>query len=424
MKIAGIIAEYNPFHNGHAYHINQVRQKSNADYLVIVMSGNFMQRGVPAMLDKYQRAKMALMNGADLVLELPCMYACSSAEYFAKGAVTLLDNLNVVNHLGFGCENDNLPLLQKTASILANEPDEYRTVLQDELRKGSSFPIARSIALSACLDGFTPDKLPLSSPNNILAVEYLKALYKLNSSITPIAIKREGANYSDEKLHSSYSSALAIRNVLFNPPKSGESSQSKFELLKKHVPESVLEILQEQYLYTLPITTDDFSSLLHYKLLLEAEKGYDEYLDVSKDLSDKIKKNLNSYTNFDSFCMLLKSKELTYTRICRCMIHILLSIKKTDLDIIPDESLIPYARVLGFKNESSTLLKEIKNNSKIPLISVAANAKDFLFDPKTSDYAKNLINIDITASRIYNSAIHNRYKTVMSDEFAMPLLKI
>lgn len=424
MKIAGIIAEYNPFHNGHAYHLDQVRQKSNADYLIIVMSGNFMQRGVPAMLDKYNRAKMALMNGADLVLELPCMYACSSAEYFANGAVTLLNNLGVVDSIGFGCENDNLQTLKNVASMLTDEPAEYSRILQDSLRKGLAYPVARNIALNECLWDLANDKSLLSSPNNILAVEYLKALYKLNSTITPIAIKREGADYNDSKLNNSYSSALAIRNVLFTPPKAGESSQSKFELLKSHVPESVYELLQEQYLYTLPVTSDDFSALLHYKLLLESEKGYDEYLDVSKDLSDKIKKNINSYTNFDSFCMLLKSKEITYTRICRCMIHILLNIKKTDLADCTGESLIPYARVLGFKSDSSALLKEIKENSSVPLISVAADARDFLNNPQTSDYAKNLFNLDINAARIYNSVIHSKYQTVLADEFAMPLLKV
>ena len=424
MKIAGIIAEYNPFHNGHAYHLNQVRNKTYADYLIIVMSGNFMQRGVPAMLDKYTRAKMALMNGADLVLELPCMYACSSAEYFAKGAVTLLDNLNVVKHLGFGCENNNLEQLKSAASILVNEPEEYRNILQDSIKKGSSFPVARSMALNECLKDSSFDSLTLASPNNILAIEYLKALYKSSSKIEPIAIKREGAGYNDTNLHSSYSSALAIRNVLFTPPKAGENSQTKFELIQNHVPQSVLELLQKQYLYTLPVTTDDFSAILHYKLLIEVEKGFDEYLDVSKDLSDKIKKNLHSYTNFDSFCMLLKSKEITYTRICRCMIHILLNIKKTDFDLDSRESLIPYARVLGFKNESSALLKEIKENSSIPLISVAADAKEFLSSPETSDYAKRLFNLDINAALIYNSVIHGKYQTVLADEFAMPLLKI
>lgn len=424
MKVAGIIAEYNPFHNGHAYHLNQVRTKTNADYQIIVMSGNFMQRGVPAMLDKYKRAQMALENGADLVLELPCLFSCASAEYFAKGSVSLLHNLGIVDYLGFGCEDDNLPLLQKTAQILASEPDDYKKSLQDFLKKGNSFPVARNMALSSLPDINLFDKLLLTSPNNILAVEYLKALYTLSSPITPVAIKREGASYSDDKLNSSYSSALAIRNVLFNAPKSSESSQSKFELLKNHVPDSVLKLLQEQYLYTLPVTSDDFSSLLHYKLLLERETGYEQYLDVTKDLSDKIKKNLHSFKNFDSFCMLLKSKDLTYTRICRCMIHIILNIRQKDLGDSTTGPIVPYARVLGFRNASLPLFKELKEHSEIPLISVASDVKSFLNSTEISDYAKNLFNIDIRAAHIYNSVIHNKYKTELPDEFGTPLLKV
>lgn len=424
MKTAGIIAEYNPFHNGHAYHLNQVRSKTNADYLIIVMSGNFMQRGIPAMLDKYTRAKMALMNGADLVLELPCIYACSSAEYFAKGAVSLLHNLGIVDYIGFGCEDNNLSMLQQTARILASEPETYKKLLQDFLKKGNSFPIARNLALSSLPDNNSFDKLLLTSPNNILAVEYLKALYTLSSSITPVAIKREGASYSDDKLNSSYSSALAIRNVLFNAPKSGENSQRKFEILKNHVPDSVLKLLQEQYFYTLPVTSDDFSNLLHYKLLLEKEAGYEQYLDVTKDLSDKIKKNLHSFKNFDSFCMLLKSKDLTYTRICRCMIHILLNIRQNGLPNAEIHPLVPYARVLGFRNDSSPLLKEIKENSLIPLISVASDAKSFLNNPETPDYAKELFNLDIRAAHIYNSVVHSNYKTELPNEFGTPLLKV
>ena len=434
MKIAGIISEYNPFHNGHAYHLKEVRKKTNADYIIIVMSGNFMQRGVPAMLNKYQRAKMALMNGADLVLELPCLFACSSAEFFAKGAISIFHQLGVIDFLGFGCENNNLSLLQKVVNLLLEEPEAYRNKLQNHLRNGCSFPAARSMALKSCLGNDYFDNL-LTSPNNILAIEYLKSLQTLASPIQPIAIKREGAAYSDAKLNNSYSSALAIRSALFNTQNTGQNLDN----LKGHVPDSVLSLLQEEYLKTMPVTTDDFSNLLHYKLLLEKEKGYTEYLDISKDLSDKIKKNLHSYTNFDSFCMLLKSKELTYTRICRCMLHILLNIKQNDLAALSSsmESDLasfsttgsnclpaPYARILGFRNDSSPLLKELKANSKIPLLSVAADAKNFMADEKTLETAKKMLQLDITASRIYNGAIQNRYNILLPDEFGAPLLKV
>lgn len=415
MKTAGIIAEYNPFHNGHAYHLNEVRHRTNADYLIIVMSGNFMQRGVPAMLDKYTRARMALENGADLVLELPCLFSCASAELFAKGGVSLLHQLGVADFLGFGCENDNLPLLLKTASILAGEPGEYRLLLQDALKKGNSFPAARSMALTACLQENLPDSDFLSSPNNILALEYLKALKILDSAIVPVAVKRNGASYHEDVLRSSFSSALAIRNTLL----SQADSVLESEILKAQVPDSVFQILKASYRHTHPVTAQDFSAQLHYKLLLDAPKGYSEYLDVSRDLSDKIKKNLHSYSNFDSFCMLLKSKELTYTRVCRCMMHILLNIRKTDL-----VNSVPYARILGFRKECSPLLKEIREKSRLPLLTVAADAKQFLSNPAIAESSKSVLTTDFAAARIYNSAVLHKFGTALPEEFGAPVLKV
>ena len=420
MKTAGIIAEYNPFHNGHAYHIREVRHQTGADYVIVVMSGNFMQRGVPAMLDKYTRARMALENGADLVLELPCIFACSSAELFAKGGVSLLCQLGVVDFLGFGCENDDLELLNKAASLLSEEPEEYRLTLQDSLREGNSFPTARGKAISSCLQDPTIDSAFLSSPNNILALEYLKAIKGLSSknsenSLKPVAIKRAGASYHEDRLCASYSSALAIRKVLL----SQEQEPLNTGALKDQVPDSVLHLLEKSYQKTYPVTSQDFSAQLHYKLLSEVETGYTEYLDVSKDISDKIKKNLNSYLDFDSFCMLLKSKDLTYTRISRCLLHILLNIHKEDL--LPQA---PYARVLGFRKDCAPLFKEIKEKSSLPLLAVAADARKFLADPSVTDRAKKMLTTDLTATRIYNSAALHRFHTTLPDEFGAPVLKV
>lgn len=426
MKTAGIIAEYNPFHNGHAYHIREVRHQTGADYVIVAMSGNFMQRGVPAMLDKYTRARMALLNGADLVLELPCIFACSSAELFAKGGVSLLCQLGVVDFLGFGCENDDLELLTKAASLLSEEPEEYRLTLQNSLREGNSFPTARAEAISSCLQDPTIDSAFLSSPNNILALEYLKAIKGLSSMnskkslmnqniLTPVAIKRAGASYHEDCLCASYSSALAIRKVLL----SQEQETLNTDALKDQIPDSVLHLLEKAYQKTYPVTSQDFSAQLHYKLLSEVETGYTEYPDVSKDLSDKIKKNLNSYSDFDSFCMLLKSKDLTYTRISRCLLHILLNIRKED--ILPQA---PYARVLGFRKDCAPLFKEIKEKSALPLLAVAADARKFLADPSVTDRAKKMLTTDLTASRIYNSAVLHRFHTTLPDEFGAPVLKV
>ena len=190
MKVTGIIAEYNPFHQGHAYHLARARELTGADRLLVVMGGNFMQRGEPAIVDKYARAEMALKNGADLVLELPAAAATGSAEYFAEGAVELLDASGVVDALCFGSELGKLAPLEKAAALLLEEPEEYRQLLREELKRGKNFPEAREIALSA----FFPERELLSAPNNILAIEYLKALKRRKSSIEAVTIPRLG-NY-------------------------------------------------------------------------------------------------------------------------------------------------------------------------------------------------------------------------------------
>lgn len=425
MITAGIIAEYNPFHNGHAYHLNQVRARSQADYLIIVMSGNFVQRGTPAIADKYLRAQTALLCGADLVVELPCLFACSSAETFAFGGVSLLDHMGVVDYLGFGCESEVLEPLEKAASILANEPAPFRNALQKALRNGYSFPAARSMALSDCMGEPAADTKLFSLPNNILAVEYLKALYRLDSSIRPLAVKRTGSGYHEKELrfselHSSelhsFSSALALRNAIL--------SQGDVTILKGHVPDPVYALLSDGYGKRLPVTARDFSTLLYYKLLSEVEKGYSEYQDVSKDLSDKIKKNLRFYRNFDSFCMSLKSKDITFTRICRCMTHILLNIRQEDAQRVINENGVPYARVLGFRKGSVPLLTKIKQCSHIPLIVTAADAKKFMKDPDAATGAKNLLQTDLRAARIYSHILSDRFDTFFPDEFAAPVLKL
>lgn len=239
MKVTGIIAEYNPFHNGHKYHIEKAKELTGADYVIVVMSGNFTQRGIPAFTDKYTRTRMALSCGADLVLELPLYYAAGSAEYFATGAVSLLDRLGVVDSLCFGSECGNIDALMHVASVLYNEPDSYKKLLQDALKSGQNYPAARHNALlqylsmqpserdavngnaidcdtvaCAAITDVTDYEQILSSPNNILGIEYCKALLKLNSSITPYTIRREGGGYNDDTLSAVNSSALAIRTAL------------------------------------------------------------------------------------------------------------------------------------------------------------------------------------------------------------------
>ena len=199
MKITGIIAEYNPFHNGHLYQIKKARELTGADYIIVVMSGNLTQRGTPALIDKYSRAQMALSGGADLVIELPACYATASAEYFAMGAISILNQLGCVDSICFGSENGNIAMLTKIANALVSESEDFVQALKNNLKNGDTYPVARNAALAETISGITSYDTILGFPNNILGIEYIKALIRQNSSIKPYTNLRIGADY-----HSSF----------------------------------------------------------------------------------------------------------------------------------------------------------------------------------------------------------------------------
>lgn len=413
MKVTGIIAEYNPFHKGHQYHIQQARKDTNADFCIVVMSGCFTQRGEPALLDKYLRTEMALQCGADLVLELPSCYACSSAPYFAQGAVSLLDKLGVVTALSFGSECGRVSLLHKAAQILENEPPSYEKALKAYLRSGLSYPAAQSQALvdhmgQQCFSKTELSSL-LSAPNDILGIHYCKALLSRQSTIQPAAVARWGSPYSDPSLHTINSSALAIRTALYE--------QSELSCIQNQVPDCVYALLEKHYQKTFPIFPAALSSMLHYKLLCEAEDGFSDYLDVSKELSDRICNKLYEYTDFSSFCALLKTKELTYSRISRALLHILLNLKKEDLENYCEKDYVFYGRILGFRQSSASLLTAIKANGSIPLISKLADAHNYL----GADAIKQL-HSDIQAAHIYNALVQQCYRTMLPTEKARQII--
>lgn len=411
MKITGIIAEYNPFHNGHRYHLQQSRALTNADYCVVIMSGNFVQRGAPAILDKYTRTRMALLNGADLVLELPLYYAAGSADFFAAGAVALLDKLGVADFLCFGSECGNLDHLSEIARILSDEPSDYKDALQKHLRNGLSFPTARSLALETFLP--TKDcREIIGSPNNILGIEYLKALFKRNSTISPYTLERKGAGYHEtlfpEKNPEYLSSATAIRAHIH-----------RLDALKEQLPDSVYRLLLNAYQKSFPVSSEDFSLLLKYRLLMEAERGFADYLDINPDLSDKIIKNLWQFHGFGQFCALLKSKDITYSRLSRGLLHILLDMTKEKTASFVREDYISYARILGFRKSSAKLLKAIKQHTDIPLISKLADAEKQL-----TPSALSMLREDIRAAHLYDSVVCDKYHAGFVNEYAKPLVII
>ena len=389
MKIVGLIAEYNPFHNGHQYHIEKAKEITGADAVIVVISGNFVQRGTPAIMPKHLRTEMALKAGASLVLELPVCYATGTAEQFAYGAVSILNKLGCVDAICFGSECGDINVLNDLAEILCNEPKEYKEALQKHLRNGLSFPLARQKAIEEIYPTQEFLKI-LEQPNNILGIEYIKALYRLNSKIKPYTIQRISSQYHDEELQEQFSSATALRQII---------SQGNYSDLEGQIPSDCITLLKAHHHTRYPIYTNDFSLLLKYCLLNESKTSLIEYADVSAELANRIYNQLNNFVSFDQFCELLKTKEVTYSRISRALLHILLGIKKTDYTDIQ------YARVLGFRKDDSNVLTEIKNKATIPLVT------------KTTQQIDALLDADIYASNLYESVVTNKFGTHFINEY-------
>lgn len=413
MKVVGIVAEYNPFHKGHKYQMNKLREETGADYIVIAMSGNFLQRGVPALCDKFSRTSMALKCGADLVLEIPTLWATASAEYFAKGGVSLLSATGVVTHLGFGAETDDLEGLQQIAAVLKEEPENYQNNLSNAILNGNSFPVARKQALSSTLPWISADKLNtlIDSPNNILAMEYLKALPE---EITPVLIPRKGGGYHDTDISVSLPSASAIRDAVFS---AGLEYSPK--AVSNAMPEEAYSVLEKLLNQNLILDTDDFSESLGYCLLSLSQQGFSNYADCTEDLSNKIRNHIKNYVSFSDFTQMLKSKDITYTRVSRCLLHILLNIRQDDYNFGKDNRFAPYLRVLGFKKDSSSLLSAIKKETNIPLISKAADAASIL-----DSEAYKIFEKDIFASNLYYQRLAGKTHTKPMNEFTNQIVII
>lgn len=415
MKTVGIIAEYNPFHNGHAYQIQKAKELTNADHCVVVMSGDFVQRGAPALMNKHLRAEAALANGADLVLELPVYYALSSAEYFAGGAVALLDKLGVVDSLCFGSECGDINLLMEFAKNLLHEDSVFKSTLDSELRQGHSYPQARNAALVVSAPHLTAHINILTTPNNILGIEYCKALLSSNSRIAPCTLRRTGASYHDNSLSAGFCSALALRESL----RHGGTPRD----IADQLPDAALHLMEDAYQKTCPVFADDFSLLLQYRLLTEEAVDFTRYPDIDRELSDRIVKFLPQYRDFRSFCDLLKSKNRTYARISRCLLHILLGLNREDFSRYREAGQIFYARMLGFREDAAPLLSAIKANSQVPLLSKLADAKKQLAPTALSMFKK-----DISASHIYQSVARHKfpdtYPSPEINEYKVPIIKL
>ena len=354
-KVVGIIAEYNPFHNGHSYHIQNTKAQTGADFVVAVMTGNFTQRGNTSVINKWEKTKMALNGDADLVIELPTIYSISSAENFASGAVKILNELGIVDTISFGMEADDVSTLNNIANVLVNEPPEYRAILEHELGKGNSFPKARENALMMYLNDIKRYANVVKGSNNILAIEYLKALKKQKSSLVPFGVKREKVYYNSTKIIDEYASATGIRNLLLH---------NQLEEVRKVVPAKSYSILLNnlrQGTYVLDIIA--YNDEIIYKLRSMTVKQIANLPDVSEGLEYLIKDVSNKTNNLIELINGIKSKRYTQTRIQRILLYALLGITKNDMEL--SKKITPYIRVLGCSEKGKILLSQINSKAKV-----------------------------------------------------------
>lgn len=396
MKTIGIIAEYNPFHPGHLYHLKQAKKMIIHDGVIAVMSGHFTQRGELAIIDKWARAEMALRQGIDLVLELPVLYSCRSAYWFARGGIETLHKTGIVTHVAFGVETDDLALLRTTAKILANEPLSYQEALKAALKEGLSFPDAKAKAL---MKNLPSSSKALGSPNNILALSYLQVLEELNLSITPVTIKRKGADYHDSHLSSTvFPSATAIRKQLFMPSK---ASLESLNSLKDFLPPKVHEILTREIKCGKgPVNLQSLSPIIMALLRRSTLDELENIIDMTEGLENRIKKTAQETTNIHDFLEKLKTKRYTYTRLQRFLVHLLLSYTKQKEKILPYGP--PYLRVLGFTEQGKYLLKEMKQKSSLPIIIKGAHSNKYI---SNSPSFKTFWEMDVLATDIFSLAL-------------------
>ena len=400
MNITGIITEYNPFHNGHLYHLTEAKKNTNCDAVICIMSGNFVQRGGPAIVDKWQRTEMALNNGVDLVIELPTYYAVSSAEFFAKGAVSILNNLGVVNNLFFGSECGDVNKLTTIAKTLVDEDSKLKYLIKENLAKGETFAKAREKALISYLNNEDLNEI-LTSSNNILGIEYIKSILRMNSNIKPFTLKREGSNYNDKILSNSFSSATSIREML--------KQKASIESLKDSIPKESYEVLNNLYDNSYPFVFDeDMFKFIKYKLQTNCI-NFNNLYEIIEGLENKLLKEISSSNSYEEFILNIKSKRYTYSKISRILTHIYIGLDSDSFLNIDDTNNL-YARVLGFNKKGREILSLIKRNSSIPLITKI---------PRFSD--NPLLKLDIQATVAYS--ILNNKLNPNSDYLISPLIK-
>ena len=419
MKIVGLITEYNPFHKGHEYHIQRAKELTGADACVVIMSGNYVQRGTPAFMDKYTRTAIALNHGADVVFELPLPFACSSAEYFATAAVTLLHKMGCVDYICFGSECDDISTLTSIATTLADAKNDrshkLNELIKEQVKTGLPYATARSNALATLLG--ESSRQVTDKPNNILAIEYLKALTLLNSSIKPIAITRTNATYHHNEANDALYSASSLRCAITSTDDNYQNVLDElfaFDMTYK-------DVLR----FIAPITEDDFSTILGKKLLSlglnpNSVDALTAYSGIDIDLANRML-NRDIFYSFKSFSQLiddLKTKNIAYTAISRALLSLVLGITKQDIEAYLSNNIASYVRLLGFKKDSSWVLNEIKKNDLLTIIGQLSEIND---NQSLTDADHRMLVHSLYCDELYNMIIRHKYNANIPSEHTRKL---
>lgn len=422
-RVLGVIVEYNPFHFGHLHHLQEAKRIVTPEYTVAVMSGNFCQRGEPAIVNKFARTEIALRNGVDLVFELPTIYATQDAGGFALGSIGILHKTGVVTDIVFGSESGDLDFLKKVAHLLVNQSPEFQEVFKKKLKLGYSYPNARKYAL---IDVLNKEVDKLSKSNDILGIEYLKALIKYDSNITPHVIKRIGADYNDEEFRGKYSSASAIRKVV----KNGEFSKIQYS-----VPECTYQILEREFSQGRgPVFWESLDFLIAFFRTLKRE-DFEKIYSFSEGLDLRFFEEAKNSGDLRSFVEQVKTKRFTYSRIRRAILHVLFNMDKHNMEVSNEEG-PQYLRVLGFNEKGRELLKLIKHKALIPVVStpslykaVLQEWKKKLAEGKVSGSVNEKIylwqfEVDLLASDIYTFLYPDKTKRQAGMDFSQRVIML
>jgi len=368
MQACGLIVEYNPFHNGHLYHVNQAKKKTSADCIIAVMSGSFLQRGEPAIIDKFYRTKAALRSGVDLVLELPYAFAVQSSQLFAKGAVNILSEIGAES-LCFGSESGHISHFISTYTYFKEKESDYQYYLKKALNTGLSFPEASKKAYYNI--GLANMPIDLSKPNNILGFSYVKRILEQKLPIKPLTIKRISSQYHEKEINSSIASATGIRDRLFK-----DNNLYSNDIIGTMPKETMTQLQLYKKEATLWHNWEKYFPFVYYRVLTMNAKELADIHGVDEGLEYRILNTVKQATSFNNWLQMIKTKRYTWTRIQRMFVHLLTNTKKSDLNTIHELESIPYIRLLGATKRGREYLNIRKNDMSIPIISSLSRDQD------------------------------------------------